>query len=310
MLAAAGLLVTSCQNRPGEVLNRKKMERLMYDVYVAEATMENDYQNFNTPEKKEAYINEVFRAHGVTQARWDTSLSWYSDRIDVYLRMNDSVKARLKREQAAIDLLVTQQNMQQQYDPSLYSASYIPPYYSFGTPGARNGFRFRLDSTEIASEIAGDRFVFAFNVIGIPPTLRPGLSAMLALVYGDTTIYHYRQITENRSYRIPAEKQIENDTLTALNGFVHLQVPTGSTPRVQLHGIYLGSERVDSAALMPDTVQPDDILLDTARVNLLPLDPVPSDISPEDSLPPRDVSRGSIRVRPDRILQDSVPSRY
>ena len=237
-------------------------------------------------------------------------MSWYSDRIDVYLRMNDSVKARLKREQAAIDLLVTQQNMQQQYDPSLYSASYIPPYYSFGTPGARNGFRFRLDSTEIASEIAGDRFVFAFNVIGIPPTLRPGLSAMLALVYGDTTIYHYRQITENRSYRIPAEKQIENDTLTALNGFVHLQVPTGSTPRVQLHGIYLGSERVDSAALMPDTVQPDDILLDTARVNLLPLDPVPSDISPEDSLPPRDVSRGSIRVRPDRILQDSVPCRY
>jgi len=310
MLASASLLVTSCQNRPDEVLNRKKMERLMYDVYVAEATMENDYQNFSTPEKKEAYINEVFRAHGVTQARWDTSLSWYSDRIDVYLRMNDSVKARLKREQAAIDVLVTQQNMQQQYDPSLYSASYIPPYYSFGTPGARNGFRFRLDSTEIASKITGDRFVFAFNVIGIPPTLHTGFSAMLALVYGDTTIYHYRQITENRSYRIPAEKQLENDTLTALNGFVHLQIPIGSTPRVQLHGIYLGSERVDSVALMPDAAQPDGVPRDTATINPLPLHATPSHASPGDSLLPQDVSPRSIRPRHDSILQDSMLSRY
>lgn len=41
--------ISSCQNRPKEVLNRKNMERLLYDVYVAEATMENDYQHFNTP---------------------------------------------------------------------------------------------------------------------------------------------------------------------------------------------------------------------------------------------------------------------
>ena len=38
--------------------------------------METDYQNFDSPEKKEAYIHEVFKAHNVTQARWDTSL-WY-----------------------------------------------------------------------------------------------------------------------------------------------------------------------------------------------------------------------------------------
>ena len=85
-----GVLISSCQNRPKEVLNRKQMERVLYDVYVAEATIENDYQHFNTPEKKEAYINEVFKEHRITQAQWDTSLSWYSDRIDLYLKMNDS----------------------------------------------------------------------------------------------------------------------------------------------------------------------------------------------------------------------------
>ena len=79
------------------------MEQVMYEVYVAEATMENDYRNFDTSEKKEAYIDQVFKMNGVTQTQWDTSLSWYSDRIDLYLRMNDSVKSRLKLAQSTLD---------------------------------------------------------------------------------------------------------------------------------------------------------------------------------------------------------------
>ncbi len=78
-----GILFSFC-NRPKEVLNRKDMEKLMYDVYIAEAMIENDYQNFDTPEKKEALISEVFRKHKTTQAQWDTSLSWYSDKIEIY----------------------------------------------------------------------------------------------------------------------------------------------------------------------------------------------------------------------------------
>ena len=53
------LIVSSCQNRPKEVLKRKNMEQLMYDIYIAEATLENDYGNFNTPEKKEALIQAL-----------------------------------------------------------------------------------------------------------------------------------------------------------------------------------------------------------------------------------------------------------
>ena len=53
------------------------MEEIMYEVYVAEATMENDYRSFDTSEKKEAYIDQMFKMIGVTQSQWDTSLSWY-----------------------------------------------------------------------------------------------------------------------------------------------------------------------------------------------------------------------------------------
>ncbi|NLJ00229.1 MAG: DUF4296 domain-containing protein [Bacteroidales bacterium] len=245
MLMVASILIASCQNRPREVLNRKKMERLMYDVYVAEALMENDYQNFNSPDKKEAYIHQVFRAHDVTSAQWDTSLSWYSDRIDIYLRMNDSVKARLKRDREEIDARLAQQTPPPVYDPYAYSGSYIPPHYSFAAPGARNGFRFYLDSTYISSELDGPRFYFAFNVIGIPPVFNSHLSTLLTLTYKDTTLYHYYPITENREYRINASKYIEEDTLSSVNGFVFLQKETNVTPDIQLYDIRMEGESTD-----------------------------------------------------------------
>ncbi len=58
---------------------------------------------YTTVEKKEALIDQVLEKHKITEARWDTSLSWYSDKIDLYLQINDSVKSRLKRVQEDLD---------------------------------------------------------------------------------------------------------------------------------------------------------------------------------------------------------------
>lgn len=248
-----GGLAYSCQNRPKEVLNRKQMERLMYDVYIAEATMENDYQNFNTPEKKEAYINKVFQAHKATQAQWDTSLSWYSDRIDLYLKMNDSVKARLQRSRQQIDAMVAQQNQGQQVDPSLVSPSYLPSFYTFSMPDTRRGFRFHFDSSEISSRVAGDDFVFRFSAVGISPNLSPSLISLLTLVYSDTTIYRFQEIRENKVYELSGSKYIPGDTITEIRGFVHLQDSTGLMPHIQIYNVSFGGRQ--SAFLETDTLK-------------------------------------------------------
>jgi len=236
------VLISSCQNRPKEVLNRKQMERVLYDVYVAEATMENDYQHFNTPEKKEAYINEVFKAHHITQVQWDASLSWYSDRIDLYLKMNDSVKARLQRARNDIDAQLSQRHAPQLTDSSLFSPSYIPRTFAFSLPSTRNGFRFRLDSTDISAKIPDDRFSFTFSVIGIPPVYTCRFSSLLTLQYADTTLYQWIKITENKTYSISASKFIENDTLSQIQGFVHLQDTTGTASQIRLYNIFLGNK--------------------------------------------------------------------
>ena len=237
-----GGLAHSCQNRPKEVLNRKQMERLMYDVYVAEATIESDYQNFNTPEQKEAYVNKIFQAHKTTQAQWDTSLSWYSDRIDLYLKMNDSVKARLQRSRQEITAMMEEQN-QIEVDPTLLPPSYLPPFYRFSMPDTKRGFQFRLDFTETSSKVTGDDFVFSFSAIGIPPRFSPSLTSLLTLVYSDTTIYRFQRIIENKTYEFFGSKYIPGDTITQISGFVHLQDSSGVIPPIQLYNIFFGDKQ-------------------------------------------------------------------
>ncbi len=240
-LVILGFLFSFC-NRPKEVLNRKHMEKLMYDVYIAEAMIENDYQTFSTPQQKEALIKQVFDKHDVTQAEWDTSLAWYSDRIEVYLKMNDSVKARLQRQQKVFEQQLNQQYSQQQNRSQRFNTlSYIPSTYSFSEVSPRNGFRFRLDSMQIVNKITSPQFEFSFDVIGIPSGYKPAIKSFLTLEYTDTTIYLVNNITENRTYTDIARKFLENDTLSSVAGFIKLQERKLLDRNIQLYNVFLGN---------------------------------------------------------------------
>ncbi|MBF6596804.1 MAG: DUF4296 domain-containing protein [Fermentimonas sp.] len=220
------------------------MEQIMYEVYVAEATIENDYRNFDSSEKKEAYINQVFKMNGVTQSQWDTSLSWYSDRIDLYLRMNDSVKSRLKREQSILDTEIAQINIQNNdMGEAVYSASYIPKNFSFRSLDIqRDRLRFRIDSTEISENIKDSVFSFDYSVLGVNPSSVYTLTSLITLVYSDTTIYNPKKITENITYSTSIAKYINNDTLKQIFGYIQLENPTGINPNIQLYNISMSNK--------------------------------------------------------------------
>ena len=217
------ILAESCQNRPDYVLKRKDMERLMYDVYVAEAIIDQDYQTFNTPEKKEAFINEVFAKHNVNNAIWDSSLVWYSDRIDIYLKMNDSVKSRLQKEMEVVNDEMTKiYAKQQELQRRNSSPSYIPEYFSFDELYNSKGISFRLDSNEYNKSITTNDFDFSFEVIGIPSNNQPDIKAALILEYSDTILYSIRKIEENGQFNLHGSKYIPDDTLNRIIGFMHL----------------------------------------------------------------------------------------
>lgn len=238
----------------------------MYDIYIAEAMIDNDYSSFNTAEKKEALINEVFGKHNTTQAQWDTSLSWYSDRVDIYLKMNDSVRARLKRERDVINESLSAENaiLQSVKDRSLMSSE-VPKHYSFSEVNPKNGFRFMLDSAKVANQLGDSLFVFSFDAMMVPPMMPDVLTAMLLLEYKDSAIWLREDIKVSKTYTMsglkylpidtifikPSEEDttqtfvaeidsIVVDTLRTLTGFVHLQDVLGVYKGIHLNRIYLG----------------------------------------------------------------------
>lgn len=230
----------SCHNRPNEVLPRKKMENVMYDMYIAEAIIDNDYQKYTLSEKKEALINQVLEKHKISEARWDTSLSWYSDNIDQYLQINDSVKSRLQRKQKAVELLSMQKAaMLDKY--SVKPTHYIPRNFLISGLGCDRGFKFRLDSTQLANKFEEkDTIYFRFKILGVPSFQAASLKSMLSIKYADTIIYNMSQIEENKSYSFPLSRTIEQDTIVSLDGFVNLSGKLPPMP-LQLYQISLGS---------------------------------------------------------------------
>lgn len=249
------MIISSC-NKPDEVLSQKKMERLMYDIYIAESLIENDYSYLDSPEKKEAFINQIFEKHKVTEAQWDTSLSWYSDRIDIYIKMNDSVKAQLQRRQQEIDKIVAQQYMfeQNRYKAKL-PASYIPESVKFGVYSGEQGFSFRLDLAEVSERTDKDNFNFNFTVLGLSPDANVDIKSMLILEYKDTILYKNTIVEENNTYTIPVSRFITNDTLNHLSGYIRLLNNNNKTTDVQVFNISLG-EKKDSIEVDIDQEEP------------------------------------------------------
>ena len=256
LILASALVFSSCLNRPREVLNRRAMERLMLDVLVAEATMGIEWSNFSTPEIQEAFMRDVFRQHRVTQAQWNASLDWYSDRIDIFLQMNDSVMARLQRARIVIENEIARRQAWEDAILASFLDTYIPSTYAFWTPSARSGFVFRFDSLQIAERFPYAEFSFRFHAIGIPPTIDTfDFRAVLRLEYADTTIFVVERITENIAHRMPISRYIERDsllfaadsiqfdTLRHLSGFVRLSDMHRKLTTIQLFNIALGVEK-------------------------------------------------------------------
>ena len=239
-------VVFSCQNRPSEVLSRKKMENVMYDMYIAEAIIDNDYQKFAQPENKEALINQVLEKHKITEARWDTSLSWYSDNIDTYIQINDSVKSRLQRNYNETNQLITLRTAQRN-ELVIHPPHYIPNNFYIASLGCDRGFKFSLDSVQLTERFGdNDSIFFQFNVIGVFPSDSYSLKSMLMIEYADTTVYQTSKLEENKSYSFPLSRYIEQDTIVSLNGFVNL---SGKFPHVpiQLYKISLGHNDINDS---------------------------------------------------------------
>lgn len=71
------LLLSGCGKQiPKDVIRPDAMEKLLYDYHLA-STLSNSLP-YNEQYKKQAYMEYVFRKHGVTRERFDSSMVWYT----------------------------------------------------------------------------------------------------------------------------------------------------------------------------------------------------------------------------------------
>ncbi len=104
-LMAMAFNLTACDvERPDTVLSDTVMEDVLYDYHIAKAMGEQMSRNENY--KRVLYVDYVYKKHGITEARFDSSMVWFSRHPDVLSEIYKKVTERLNTEEGHIERLV------------------------------------------------------------------------------------------------------------------------------------------------------------------------------------------------------------
>lgn len=100
-LAAVLLLLSSCKPQvPGEYLQPDEMEDILYDYHLASGMIGED--DDSSAVKKAMYEASVLRKHGVSEARFDASLLYYSRHSDRFHDIYANLQKRLNDEAVSL----------------------------------------------------------------------------------------------------------------------------------------------------------------------------------------------------------------
>ena len=101
-LIAALALMTSCGKQiPSDVIQPKKMEKVLYDYHLS-LSMAQSSKNV----EKEAQRNYVFQKHNISEAEFDSSMVWYTRESKELMTIYENLNKRFRREYSHIERLL------------------------------------------------------------------------------------------------------------------------------------------------------------------------------------------------------------
>lgn len=95
-------ILSSCQQTPSYVIPQGEMEKILLDIHLADAVVQNS-ANYNSSLRKEALYESVFEKHNITKHQFDTSLYWYGMHSEQYAKMYERINKRLTEQKKDID---------------------------------------------------------------------------------------------------------------------------------------------------------------------------------------------------------------
>jgi hypothetical protein len=184
---------TACDNRPFHVLSDKKMEAVLFDVYIAQVEIDNNRTVFSDSARKADLLNTVFQKHKINKADFDSSLVWYSDNLEKYIKVNEKITKRYAK--MTEDLRAEQTGNLETLIPEEPGNPYPVNNKTFflrkeNLP--QNVYAFEADTT--LHEYNGV-YDLRFNVLGLPSKIRPVVT--FCVQCRDTTIVRRDSIRGN-----------------------------------------------------------------------------------------------------------------
>jgi len=198
--------ITACSKN--KVLSRDKIVAVLHDIQLAEAIYQVKYKEFQSSERKEELVAGVLEKHGITQAQLDSSLVWYSDHMEIYLKVNDSVASTLKRESSKLGRLLPGGGYGIRVNNSV-----LPGY--FYLTNTSPSLTFSIDSAQMHRY---PDFNIHFKTLGFNSSMES--EAVVYFVYPDTIIDKQYKLSDNTFYEIT--KPVVNDTLRSVSGYFYL----------------------------------------------------------------------------------------
>ena len=213
----------ACSNRSG-ALSDKKMEDVLFDIHIADAEIETDSRLFSqyqyrTTRKKQLY-DAVFEKHGITLQTFDTSLVWYSSRLEQFNKIYERINERYTLLEEQFKEEKTRAN--EALRSGIYAVnrwkgahSALLDIYS----AQSNRFSLQVDSLK---PLKGTVCELQFAVLGLTPKTKA--KAMLCIHVKDTVLIRNQAIESNGNHWITVNTDsISRKEIESVWGLIQLE---------------------------------------------------------------------------------------
>ena len=173
------LLFTGCGRV--SVIGEKKMEAVLYDLHLTDALISKEMQGHNTlsDSLKNNMYASVFNRHGVTKEQFDSSVVWYSYRMDKYVRIYKNLSNRFNDEYLRYEGLVKAE-LERIDTVELWK---LAPRLTFSNQMFPMVVHF---NDTVGTVKRNDTLVLSFDVFGVSANMRHLPRVAFSLHYPDT----------------------------------------------------------------------------------------------------------------------------
>lgn len=209
-----------------------KMTEVLYDIELIQALSRTKNQEYSSNEAKDALMQGVLEKHNITKEVLDSSLVWYSDNIELFKKVKDSISSRLEVQNTMYSKLLEQESRRNG------TMGNIPYYYNL-TPDDYI-FRFNFDSIKIKALTLTPQSHLSFNVLGLSSKIQARLS--LYMQYSDTTIVNNKHIDTDSCNILLG--YLKDRKLMSFSGYIKIDSVKVSDYSVLLYNLTLNNDSV------------------------------------------------------------------